>query len=1143
MSSAFKSFFLTILCVLFICGCSGADGPATPAVADQPSPATIEGQGTDIATTPQVPEGSAEQKPGHWLWAYEQIYIDPGNMEFEVIPQRLVTGHWNVLTWLENGPCTDCFQLVGLTPSGSGTLLADIEVTHPFALLNFTGFDVRGIAMFTGSKTFPDSGLTTPDRLAGDGELVNADGYTTLYNSTTEGSGPDGLQGYQKGNLASVTPPDAFLNGYKRHITDNPVNTRNAFYAGDSIMATYEVDMPDGPFIFGYAVDASWTKPLTTPVTDPMTQFGPDANCPEPWKIEISEEPVGQGLTDQGGETVLTVDVYDWQGKDSHYDPVLECPELFNGSANAAWVEDGTGYARYEVTIQNQSLAGEGEYECLIKVEDTENAGSPDWLDLTSYQIYTLEVGEYQVEYFNPSPCAEVDPNPAIVCEDITFDGSCSFDPDGGDIVSWEWDWDGDGVFDDEGEIVVHAFDVVGTYFVDLRVTDDEGAMDALDKPIEVLVENALPTAVAQANTYNALVGDWIDFDGTGSHENDCGGQAIVLYEWDFDFDGSFDSVMEGPTPTVEFNFEGTYQVQLRVTDDENGTDMLDEPLEIVISTIPPPWVIFQNCVDPIDSPNYTFVWAMGDDNTPSYELKVTIWKDSDGPAILADGTLFYEWVGIGCGPHSFTVEVENNAGLTDSEICEFVFPDDESPEVNIANCPPSTGASYPFDWTMHDNCTSPSDLAVEIRKNGGSWESLPNGTDHYTWENISCHDQVFDVRVEDEVGYSNWDSCVFDGPDDPPELNFTNCPIAGDFICTSSYLFQWEFSDDCTANEDMVVHYKKDGGSWEPSAGPITSYMWSGIGEGDHTLAVKVTDESANETIRVCGFYADVTDPIVAWNYPDTTYNQPCIHAYDARLSYDPFSGDFTYEVTVLVNDETGFEFVRLDVGDFSETQYPTGTSALVDFEWVFSTADADSGYKWDMALTVKDGCGHMTVANKEVFTIFMPGWPSGDYLNPSCGTQYDYWEDGKFQRGWSPPPGTQCRAIQTLPYAVRIFEMGADGGIAFWFYNVDKLDWGDPISLTALQVEGSTCCEGDCNSGDWQIGIWNYDSWLWEWTTPGPVLDGCHEWDWPRAASADYFNDLGTDYESLIAISVDTSADTFDGLRDFFIGFYMER
>ncbi len=415
------------------------------------------------------------------------IVVDPEEKGFEIVPLRQVASHWNVVLWLEQAPCTDCMNILGWSGTPDGTLLFEVQITNPFDNPNLTGFDVRGIPMFRGSYVFDASGLNTPDRTSGDGELVNADGHTTLYNLTTIGSGPEGLQGYIKGKGATAIAPNAVLNGYKRHITDDPANTRNAFYAGSSVIATYEIDMPDGQFIFGYGIDASWASATNKPVTDPMNDFPPKANCTEPWRIEISGDPISYA-----GSTDLVIDVYDWQGKATHLEPVLECPELFEGELTAAWYEDGDGYSRFEVTVANQKSAVEGEYRFLISAEDKMNAVSPDWLDLTGYQIVTL-----QVENALPTAVAEASKYNAWTDEVITFDGSGSFDNDcdGKEIVLWEWDWENDGVFDEANDFPVtdHAFYNEEIYIVDLRVTDDEGGTDDLDVPLVITVAGYNP--------------------------------------------------------------------------------------------------------------------------------------------------------------------------------------------------------------------------------------------------------------------------------------------------------------------------------------------------------------------------------------------------------------------------------------------------------------------------------------------------------------------------------------------------------------------------------------------------------------------------------------------------------------------------
>jgi len=332
-----------------------------------------------------------DEASGHYLWAYYLIHYDPEEGGFDLIPLRQAEDHWNVLKFLEGGPCTSCVKILG-SVVGTNPIAVTIQIDHPFPTANLTGFDVRGIAMFPSGTSFPSSGLSIPDRNAGTGELTDAQGYTALYNSSTTGSGPAGLQGYYVGNFASSTSPNASVNGYKRLISANPANTRNAFYAGDSIVETYQIWVPSGPFTFGYAIDASWCPPTTKPVTDPMIDFPPEANSLEAWKIDITQTPVGTGLTDLGGKQELTIDVYDWQGMASHHAPVVECPDLFSGTQTATFQADWGSYSQWTVQVENVIPAPAGTYKCLVSVEDIENSIMPSWIDLRAYQVVDLTV-------------------------------------------------------------------------------------------------------------------------------------------------------------------------------------------------------------------------------------------------------------------------------------------------------------------------------------------------------------------------------------------------------------------------------------------------------------------------------------------------------------------------------------------------------------------------------------------------------------------------------------------------------------------------------------------------------------------------------------------------------------------------------
>ena len=371
--------------IILIFGCSSGQNPIEPVPADdhQNSPS--------MAAENQVVPGDGGS---HYLMQYNMIYVDPtdpDNPIFEVVPVRATSIHLNILKLLEVGPCTDCFKITGLVKIEPLHFTVDIEITHPLADPIFTVFDCRAIIMFNGSRTFPESGLVCSDNTMGDTEFLDPDGYTALYNSETLGIAPNDFFGYFQGEIATPELPGATLNGYRRYIIDDPANTRNALYDGDTVTNSIEMMFGPNPFALGYAVDACWAPPIHEPVDDPMTDFGPESNCEEPWRVEVLES--GFGLTEFGGSTTLQIDVSDWDGKTTHGDPVIECPELFSGTRTATWVSDGADYSTYEVTISNENLAPIGNYKVLVGIEANENdpVAAP-WLDLTAYQILTVEV-------------------------------------------------------------------------------------------------------------------------------------------------------------------------------------------------------------------------------------------------------------------------------------------------------------------------------------------------------------------------------------------------------------------------------------------------------------------------------------------------------------------------------------------------------------------------------------------------------------------------------------------------------------------------------------------------------------------------------------------------------------------------------
>lgn len=129
-----------------------------------------------------------------------------------------------------------------------------------------------------------------------------------------------------------------------------------------------------------------------------------------------------------------------------------------------------------------------------------------------------------------------------------------------GTIASYAWDF-GDGTTA-AGANASTTYAEAGTYRITLTVTDDDGATGVATRDVTVApIPNAAPIASFTA----AAEGLEVSVDGSGSSDSDG---SVVDYAWDFG---------EGFAPgssTASHAFEegGTYQVRLRVTDDDGAT-------------------------------------------------------------------------------------------------------------------------------------------------------------------------------------------------------------------------------------------------------------------------------------------------------------------------------------------------------------------------------------------------------------------------------------------------------------------------------------------------------------------------------------------------------------------------------------------
>ena len=176
------------------------------------------------------------------------------------------------------------------------------------------------------------------------------------------------------------------------------------------------------------------------------------------------------------------------------------------------------------------------------------------------------------------------EPYIGFIGEDITFDGSDSYDPDtGGYIISWHWNFD-DGT-DGYGEKITHNYSSVGTYHVTLTVTDDKSETDTETFDVVISIANNAPEDL---EVDGPLTGDQnTDYDYTASATDpDEDDMLRFIFEWGDGTTTTSDVVASGVIATVTHNWSkyGVFEVTVRAVD--NYSSEISTTFTVLIDVI-----------------------------------------------------------------------------------------------------------------------------------------------------------------------------------------------------------------------------------------------------------------------------------------------------------------------------------------------------------------------------------------------------------------------------------------------------------------------------------------------------------------------------------------------------------------------------
>jgi PKD repeat protein len=170
----------------------------------------------------------------------------------------------------------------------------------------------------------------------------------------------------------------------------------------------------------------------------------------------------------------------------------------------------------------------------------------------------------------------------------IVFNGSGSYDPEGGSIVWYNWSF-GDGNYKFGSDFAPnHTYSIPGVYIVTLNVTDGRGG-NSNEATIQITV-NDTTSPMADAGADDSVDEDsQYNFDSSGSLDYE--GLNLTQFLWDFDiYDGvnwlTPDSTSANPQHI--YATPGTYYATLRVIDSGGNWD--EDIIKITVLDVTPPF-------------------------------------------------------------------------------------------------------------------------------------------------------------------------------------------------------------------------------------------------------------------------------------------------------------------------------------------------------------------------------------------------------------------------------------------------------------------------------------------------------------------------------------------------------------------------
>ena len=254
----------------------------------------------------------------------------------------------------------------------------------------------------------------------------------------------------------------------------------------------------------------------------------------------------------------------------------------------------------------------EGDHRVLLCARDETGALSPPTDEIV--HVNESPVASFQVSSFSPAE------NEEVSFTDHSYDSE-------GEIVSWRWQF-GDGGCADL-PCPSHTYQEDGVYVVTLTVVDEQGSAGTVSA--ELTVKNLTPRAVLKCDgATERRTGEPVVFDASGSYDPSPRGQ-IIRYEWDLIGEETYSEVTTSATLRHSYADDGTYQVRVRVVDEDEESDVSD-PVSVEIKNRPPSCASEWDPKQPTDGEEIAF-----SDHSTDADGVITTWRWDFGDGQISE--------------------------------------------------------------------------------------------------------------------------------------------------------------------------------------------------------------------------------------------------------------------------------------------------------------------------------------------------------------------------------------------------------------------------------------------------------------------------------------------------------------------------